>query len=899
MLNTRDGSQGVWRKWAVAAIAFAIPWCVLAARDTRLTPEGVRRLGDADPTRRLKEWRPSDSATADTLLVTWEGSTCDDPRTTRFAEGLTGQEDVDGVRRGGAPEITRVITASEAIERLTVQGIDQETAVERLTGTVIGGGGLKLRLTEAGRETRDATLARLVRSARMDLQVDLQVRNPIEAWADDTGSVATPAIEMQEYDAEVTWNGFTARSTTFAQIRALALGLSDFPTTDEPRGRKLIAEAFMAPGAPVAVQIELSSAGTADLTAAIAAIKRAASDADIDNLHIVGEPLTRLEQSRAAANVLWNTATPSPARRSLPVLVALVTLALSCLVMRSVRQGLLLTVLASITVLLMLGLLRLMGANLDPVLLAAPLYAGLLILACGVQISWQGPDDDTTARLQTLVARQRTTLIIAAAVMFPLGISSTPVVRQVGLLGAAGALLAALLSTLALPVLSALSRGNHARLSATGGPWGPITDGIARRPRLAGLLCGVLLLAGASGLSRMQIQSSDVRLLPSNSQLAADTQFIEENLTGAAALDIVVRFGSESQNELRFVERTEVVRAVEAAVRQHPSIAGTYSLADLLPVVELPAANAPTRQRVMFARQSNEIEEQVRSGQVAGAESLLTTAVRDADWQTVGDGRLSRVGDELWRISTRATLPAGLNVLQVTRDIDMSIQQILRRHPGADHVIAGPAVFAAATRIGMLKSQSKTLLLASVFLIGALIWTLRSPTGIVIGMTTNVLPIACVLGVGSLRGMQIDVEVLLAALLSLALSGHLTSRLLLAFRDGLLAGETHVAAMRRALTEGAGAHWRFAMITVGIALALRATDLAAVRSFSGLFAAMTATHLLTTLVLLPAMLAGRIGRWLQAGTPAAEPLAAGLSEALPSPHVRFEPAPRDLVRPAV
>jgi hypothetical protein len=133
---------------------------------------------------------------------------------------------------------------------------------------------------------------------------------------------------------------------------------------------------------------------------------------------------------------------------------------------------------------------------------------------------------------------------------------------------------------------------------------------------------------------------------------------------------------------------------------------------------------------------------------------------------------------------------------------------------------------------------------------------------------------------------------------SLGLTAHLTARFLMSFRDGLLAGETHVASLRRALGDCGPSHWRFALVTCGIALALRTADIAAVRTFGGLLAGMTAATLFSTLVFLPALLAGRIGRWLQAATPAAAPTTS-LPEVLPSPHVRFEPVPRDVVRPAV
>jgi predicted RND superfamily exporter protein len=901
MLTSRDGSQGRRGKWIVAAVAFAIPWCILAVRNLQIQPDGHRRLADTDPTQRLKVWHHAELPRSESLLVTWEGSTANDPRIGRFSEALIGREDADGIRRGGAPEIAAVITPAAMLNRLTAQEIEPEAAIQRLTGTFLGAGGLKLRLTEAGRATREATIARLVSSARKTLGIELQTRGPVEVWAgEDASDTAEEAVEVSipEHDLQVTWDGFHPQSTTFAQMRALALGLTDFATAEEPKGRKLVEDCFVATGSPVGIQVELSTAGAADVPSALRAIDRAAEAAEIENLHLAGQPITQVEQSRVVANAVWNPSAMKLTQRSLPLLLALVAAGLTCLVVRSLRMGLLLSGISAVAVLLSMALLRVTGADVDPVLLAVPLFAGSLVLAGGLQVSASRFDGDEEMRLRE-ARNRRTAMIIASLVMLPLGISSTPVVRQFGTLGVTAAMFALLLDTLVLPLLLPVVDNGRSRRGENNGPWAGIAESISRRPRLIGVLCSLLLVAGAAGLSRLRIEADNVRLQPADSRLSADEQFIEDNLSGTTPLDLVVRFDVDSLNSLRFVERAEIVRAAESAVQQHPAVTGTLSMADLLPVIEVPAANAPTRQRVLFARRSNEVEEQVKSGQIVGSASLLFTADRAADWQVAGDERLSRAGDELWRISTNAMLPPDVDVQQVTHEIDASIQEVLRQHPGADHVLAGPSVYAAATRTVMLKSQSKTLLLAAVMVIGALIWTLRTPTAILIGLVVNVLPIACALGIAALRGVQLDVEGMVAALLALGLSAQASLRLLLSFRDGIQAGESHVAAMRRALAERGAGNWRFAIVAIGMAFVLTRTDITSLRSFGALLAAMIATTQFTAMILLPALLAGRIGRWLEQALRGPGSAVVANPEVIKSPHVRFEPAARDVVRPAV
>jgi len=906
MLTTRDGTQGRRGKWIVAAVAFAIPWCLLAIRNLQIQPEGHGRLADTDPTQRLKVWQKAELPSPDSLLVTWDGSTVNDPRIGAFVEALVGREDVDGIRRGGAPEIAAVITPGAMLNRITEQGIEEDIAIQRLTGTFLGAGGMKLQFTEAGRATRDATVARLVSVARQTLGIELQTRGPVEVWAGESETsdteVETVEIAIPEHDVQVTWNGFHPQSTMFAQVRALALGLTDFPTAEEPSGRRLIEACVFAAGSPVALQVDLSAAGTADVAAVLQAIDLAAESAQIENVHITGRRIEQLEQERVAANAVWNPAVSALklSGRSMPILLALVAVVLTCLVARSLRTGLLLSALAAVAVLLSLALLRIAGRDLDPILLAVPYLAASLVLAGGMQASTRrvsGDIDDETRLRET--SQRRTATIIASCVLMPLAISSTPVVRQLGMLGGTAVMFALILDTMVLPQLLPLAGMARLRRGADNSMWSGLATLIARRPRLTGFMCTMLLIAGAAGLSRLRIESAETHLRLAGSRLAADEQFFEDNLAGTAALDVIVRFSTDSMNNLRFVERADVVRMAEQAVRQHPAVTGTVSLADMLPVVELPAADAPTRQRVVFNRRSNEVEEKVKNGEIAGAESLLFTADRAADWQAVGDERLSRTGDELWRISTRAMLPPGVNVQQVAQEINGSIQEILRKHPGADHVIAGAPVAATAARVVILKSQAKTLLLAVVMLCGALIWTLRTPSAIYIGMVTNVLPIASVLGIAMLRGMRLDVEVMLAALVALTLSANLSARLLLAFRDAIQSGESHVAAMKRAVSEVSTGNWRFAIVTIGVALVLGRSEIAVLGRFGGLIAAMLVATQLTGTILLPALLAGKVGRWLERALRGPETAAVSTSDVIQSPHVRFEPAARDTVRSAM
>ena len=883
----RDGSTQNRTGWIVAAIAFLVPLGLITVRDMQIRPDTSLRIAADDPIRQLDVGQPQQR----TLTVTWQGSTSDDPRIAEFKAALLGHTDPDGVRRGGAAEVSAVATPGDMLEQLTTQGIDRDEAFRRLTGTFVGRGGLKIALTDAGRESVAATTTRLVEAVREKLGIELMTSGPVESsGTDKSEDKSLPTIPA--HDLQITWDGFHPQSTNAAEVRAAALSLTDFPTANEPEGRKLIDRCFLAPGSPVGVRIELSEAGRADIDAAVAAIDRAATAAEIPQVHLVGDPLFRAGQDLARKTSFWNPEVPiwKLRGRSLPLFALLIASGLACYLLRSARRAMALLVLIAATGVLTMALVRTLGAEVDLLLFGAPLLACLLVLSNGLSIADQGRDPEQSAagapsgRLATIF------VLIAVA---PLMISSTPVVRQLGMIGFGCAGLALLLGELVLPVLLA----SPAAERRTGGPsevrWQAFATLVAGRRRLVGGLCLLLLLAGVAGVSKMQRASGERRQLLPESRLAADAGFVEENLTGTSPLDVIVEFSAASEGGPRFLERAEIVRAAQQTVLKHPAVIGAVSLADFLPVTEIPPQDASRRVRVTFNRNSNQVERSVQEGAIPAAESLLLAAP--------GQAGASDAVSERWLIASNAILPEGADIVRFTGDLNASLQQVLREHPTVHHTITGPAVVADGARRVVMRSLSKTSILACVFLMGTLIWLLRSPAAMLVNLLGNILPIVAVLGLGAVRGVAMNEEVLTVALVGLLVGVHSTTRLLAKFRERIQLGENHQDATRHALGQCGPAGLRFATVCVVGLMLLGRSELTALSQAARLLAGMIAASQLSCLILLPSLLSGRMGRWFEkALRPRRSPKElASDDDETPSPHVRFEPASRDVVRPAI
>ena len=64
---------------------------------------------------------------------------------------------------------------------------------------------------------------------------------------------------------------------------------------------------------------------------------------------------------------------------------------------------------------------------------------------------------------------------------------------------------------------------------------------------------------------------------------------IEDRMAGIIPLDVIVRFDRESQQQLKFLQRRDLVCQIQTAIKKLPDVSGSLSLADFLPAIVNPA----------------------------------------------------------------------------------------------------------------------------------------------------------------------------------------------------------------------------------------------------------------------------------------------------------------------
>ncbi|MCH7687046.1 MAG: hypothetical protein IH899_10265, partial [Planctomycetes bacterium] len=210
--------------WVLLLMVFLAPFAWWAIKQIDLQNDVRNWLPSSDPQSRTLSWYQEQFKVEDRILVSWKGSSLSDPRVEEFAQRLEGKPDHEGIRRNGLKQIQSVTTPNEIIERMVEHKVERDEAIRRLKGILIGTGGLKVRLTEAGKQNSRRTIKTLVQRVNerfgMDLEVEIPSAESQEWIAEIEYSDSGDAEETGEQDSEVVAS-LTENETipTYSEVR--------------------------------------------------------------------------------------------------------------------------------------------------------------------------------------------------------------------------------------------------------------------------------------------------------------------------------------------------------------------------------------------------------------------------------------------------------------------------------------------------------------------------------------------------------------------------------------------------------------------------------------------------------------------------------------------------------
>ena len=298
------------------------------------------------------------------------------------------------------------------------------------------------------------------------------------------------------------------------------------------------------------------------------------------------------------------------------------------------------------------------------------------------------------------------------------------------------------------------------------------------------------------------------------------------------------------------------MQEVGAALRDLPEVSGVLSAATFLP--DLPAA----------------------SGSRAAARKAIVARKLEANLASLTDMRIIRdTGrEQLWRVTARTSALAGIDYSEFLDEVRRRVDPVVVAHGGAAHGLTADYTGA----MPLINAIQKTLLhdLFTSFLSACLVISLvmmvveRSVVAGLVAMIPNVFPMVLLFGLLGWTRLALDIGSVMTASVALGMAVDGTFHFMTFFRRGLSRDEggaddaggaaaTRVGAVYEAFRHSAPALTQSAIVCgLGI-LAFAGSSFAPTRRFAWMLSLLVATALVGDLVVLPALLASRVGRWFE------------------------------------
>jgi len=911
--------------WILVLMVVVMPLAWQASQHIHLENDVENWLPSDDPQAQVLRWYRDNFPIEDRFLLSWSGSSLDDPRVQRLAEALEGTIDADGVRRDGVAFVAHVITPQDVLQEMTEHEVPRPEAIRRLQGVLVGPGYLKVRLTDAGRAERERVIEQLTALAQQELGIALLIEDPTRA-ADDGGrdeealdedasedtaeaeiaADATPADgTASEFDFQVHWPTMHVERDRIGPMTALATGLRLPRASRGADNTAMIEACFLEPGLPVALSVELSEAGSSDRSAAFLAIRETAERVGIpqDDLHLGGRPVAGHALNQAVKRSAWNrdpSLTPTQFYRKSVILTSVaVGIILAYLMLQSFRLATLVIVSAIYTMFVAVSLVPVTGGSMNMVLVVMPTLLMVLTMSAGIHVAnyWRHAAFENPDTSISHAFRMAKTPCLLAAVTTSIGLISlatSPLVpvREFGLYSAVGCLLSLLVILFGLPAMLQLWPGQQpTKHQVHRRGWKALGRFIARQHLMITVTCVVGCVACSVGLTRFRTETKVIRYFADDSRVVQDYHFLENNLAGIIPVNAVVRFDADSQDELNFLQRMEIVRRVQQRMSEHPDVSGTMSLADFQPERKPPDLTSLTtigrlREVRRYNLRARKTEDAVHAS-TDRVRSFVTVAQEARSLDGPGNKWLNQAGDEMWNVTAQVAIMSDLDYGQLTTDLDQLIQSELKLIPGANHRVTGMIPLFLRTQQAVLDSLLLSFGLAFGVIAVVMMILLKNPLSGLITMVPNLLPVCVVFGLISWNRMAVDMGTMITASVALGIAVDGTLHLLTWFRAGIRAGKSRDEAIADALGHCGPAMWQTSFaIGLGL-LVLYPAELLLISRFGWLMAALIGTALIADIILLPALLAGPLGSLIERAMMRAD-RAPGVPRAQPvqQPHLQ-------------
>lgn len=536
---------------------------------------------------------------------------------------------------------------------------------------------------------------------------------------------------------------------------------------------------------------------------------------------------------------------------------------------------------------LMLAIVSWTGNAMNAILIVLPALVFVLSVSAGVHLVnyfleglGEGPDDDAP-RMAIIKARGPCLLaaITTAIGLASLSVSTVQPVHDFGILGSIGLLICMGLLFLLVPAFMAIwlkLPGRVTRQTAHASSSHPIlaavSDWVFRHSFAIRATCLALMVCLGAGLIWLRTSIDVMSLLTPDNRAVQNFRWFEDHIGPLVPVEVVVHFDSDCT--LSSLERLAAVTAIQNEIDQIESLEGAVSSATFLPPYSFSSSLGSTARRsVIRKRLERDREELVDAKYLADTPS-----------------------GEAWRISARISATEELDHGEFLQDLQQRVDEVIGKlaEAGFKKISAsctGVEAVSQAVQESLLEDLFNSFLLALVLVGIVMIIALRSVLSGLLAMIPNVFPTLLLFGGMGWIGRAVDIGSVMTASVALGIAVDGTFHFLKWFNHSLRKGQSQREAISVAYQHCGRALVQTTIICASGLLIFSFSDFLPVRQFSLMMMWLLIAALVGDLVLLPALLAGRLGSAMSRNYHAVQPaLAVEGSETSSDPFQPQQPA---------
>ena len=390
------------------------------------------------------------------------------------------------------------------------------------------------------------------------------------------------------------------------------------------------------------------------------------------------------------------------------------------------------------------------------------------------------------------------------------------------------------------------------------GLWSWLPTIVCRHRRILTLINLVLLIFFAWNLPKLQTTVTFHGMFRPDAPVLQDYDYLENKIGGLVPVEVVLNIPKKSNAEATPLEMLGLLDVIEQSLWEVDGVESSLSALTFLPF--LPDTQGSGLRAVGTRSAFNKV--------VEGRYDTLTEGCLYDGRQLPEDEQRSMEPAHRWRISLRVCAKSKIVYGPFLEKISETVHQTIQESQGqfgltnVSSMITGSIPLVHKAQKQLLDDLTSSYLSAFLMILLTLIFLLRGAVAGTLAVIPNIFPSVLVFGAMALMRRPVDMGTMMTASVALGISVDGTIHFLTWYRQGLSQGQTQHEAVRFAYRECGTAMVQATIICGGGMLVFALSDFVPIAQFAWMIALLLLIALYGDLVLFPAILAGKWGRFL-------------------------------------